>query len=277
MWLHNLNPVILSLGTFGNFGSFEIRWYGLVYVLGFFLAIGWLYYLRRKRFFEIEKLSKEQIWDLMFYLLLGVLIGSRLFMIFWEPRTYLFRPWNLFKIWEGGMSFHGGFVGIITACGYYCKKNKLNFWNVADAMSVPTIFALALGRIANFVNGELWGRIWNGRWCVNFVQADHRAGDVCRHPSTLYAAAQRFMVFGWLWWLSLFREFSPGFVFWNFVFWEGLGRFAVDFFRENTLFLGLSLGQWFSMIMVLSALWMFMQKYKKDCRRLFNQKLRPNG
>ena len=259
MWIHNLNPTILDLGPV------EIRWYGLVYVFGFLLSVYWLHYQSKKG--KIS-LTENDIWDLVFYLMLGVIIGARLFMVFWQPDYYLLKPWNLIRFWEGGMSFHGGFVGIITAAWLYCRKKKLDFWKIADLISIPGIFALALGRIANFINGELVGRVWNGKWCVIFPDYD----QACRHPSILYAAGQRFMVFGWLLFLSFKAEtksFKPGFIFWNFVFWEGLGRIAVDFYREDILYYGFSLGQWFSLIMVLSALYIFALKYKEDWKSLF--------
>lgn len=258
MWVHNLNPVLWDLGPV------EIRWYGLAYVLGFFLAVGWLFYLQKKK--QIS-LNKDEIWDFVFYLMLGVLIGSRLFMIFWNPEIYLFKPWNLIKIWEGGMSFHGGFVGIVAAGWLYCKKNKHPFWRIADLLSTPTIFALALGRLANFVNGELVGRIWGGKWCVVFPDY----GSQCRHPNMIYSFFQRIMVFGWLFFLTFWKEFKPGFIFWNFVFWEGLGRIIVDFYREDLLYFGLSLGQWFSSVMVLAATVVFIKIYSEDWKKLFSR------
>lgn len=258
MWTHNLNPTLLS------FGPLEIRWYGLVYVLGFFLSLWWMLYLQKKKKLE---LTKDQIWDLSFWLLLGVLIGSRLFEIFWEPRYYFSNPLNLFKIWQGGMSFHGGFVGIVLACWFYCKKQKINFWKMADILSIPTILALTLGRIANFINGELVGRVWNGRWCVIFPDYDQQ----CRHPSILYAAAYRFIIFGELLWLSFWKEFKPGFIFWNFVIWEGLGRFIIDFYREDVLHFGFSIGQWFSLIMIIIALFFFAKYYQEDWKKIFTK------
>jgi len=258
MWVHNLNPVLLDLGPV------EIRWYGLVYILGFFLAIAWLRYVSKKGFIS---LSKDEIWDFVFYLMVGVLVGSRLFMIFWNPEIYLLKPWNLLKIWEGGMSFHGGFVGIVTAAWLYCKKKKLHFWKMADVMSVPTIFALALGRLANFINGELVGRVWDGKWCVIFPDY----GTECRHPNMVYSFFQRLIVSGWLFLLTFWKEFKPGFIFWNFVFWEGLGRIIVDFYREDTLYLSFSLGQWFSAVMVIVALVAFVKYYKEDWKKVFRK------
>jgi phosphatidylglycerol:prolipoprotein diacylglycerol transferase len=258
MWTHNLDPAFLHLGPL------EIRWYGLVYVVGFLLTIGWLSKAQKQG--KIE-LTKEQVWDLVFYLMIGVIIGARLFMIFWNPEIFLFRPLNLLKIWEGGMSFHGGLAGVIAAAWLYCRKKKLDFWKIADIAAVPAMFALALGRIANFINGELIGRIWNGKWCVVFPDY----GPECRHPNMIYSFFQRMIVFGWLYCLSVWKEFTPGFVFWNLVFWEGIGRFVMDFFREDTLSLGLSLGQWFSMVMIVIAGWMFWKKYKEDWKKVFGK------
>ena len=255
MWIHNLNPTLLQLGPL------EIRWYGLVYVLGFFLSVWWMHYLKKN---DQLKLTKEQIWDFSFYLMLGVIIGARAFMMFWQPEIYLLKPWNLLMIWQGGMSFHGGFVGIVVAAWLYCKKNKLNFWKIADVMALPAIFALALGRIANFINGELVGRVWNGKNCVVFPGYEE-----CRYPSTLYAAGKRFLVFGWILFISIKKEFRAGFVFWNFVFWEGLGRIIVDFYREDILYWSLSLGQWFSLVMVLISGFFFIKIYKDDWIKVF--------
>ncbi len=257
MWIHNLNPTLLQLGPL------EIRWYGLVYVLGFFLSAYWLKYLVKK---GKILLTEDEIWDLLFYLILGVLIGSRLFMIFWNPEIYLRNPFNLLKFWQGGMSFHGGFVGIVTAAYMFCKKKKLNFWIITDIFSVPTMLALAFGRIANFINGELVGRIWDGKYCIIFPNYD----ETCRHPSTLYAAGKRFIIFFYLVWLSFWNKFTPGFIFWNMVFLEGLGRFIVDFYREDALHYGFSLGQWFSLIMVIVATIMLIKGHKKDLRMMFN-------
>jgi|SRR3989338_10899196 len=272
MWINNLNPVLLQLGFL------QIRWYGLVYVLGFFLAAWWLFQAQKKHKIELDS---EGIWDLLFYIMLGILIGSRVFMIFWNPEIYLFHPLNLFKIWEGGMSFHGGFVGSIIACYFYCQKKKLNFWVIADILSAPIILALALGRIANFINGELVGRVWNGSWCVVFPNYD----NLCRHPNMIYSFVERFTVFLWLWSLSVRKTFTPGqvtsvrdqppspfaagFIFWNLVLWEGVGRILMDYFREDILYYGWSLGQWFSLIMVIVATVILIKKYRQDLKTIF--------
>jgi phosphatidylglycerol---prolipoprotein diacylglyceryl transferase len=251
MFTHNINPVLFTLL------GLEVRWYGLIYVLGFILGFLWL-----KR---SQLLSSDDLWDLMLYLTLGTIVGARLFLIFWYPQTYLLNPLNLIKFWQGGMSFHGGFTGIIVAGYLFCKIKKINFWKIADILSVPFILALGLGRIANFINGELVGKVSNAKWCVVFPQFDQE----CRHPSTIYAAIKRFIVFGWVYFLSLKNNFSPGFIFWNFVLWDSVGRLIVDFYRFDQLYYYLSLGQWFSVIMIGISLVYLIKNHIKDIKLIF--------
>ena len=255
MYIHNLNP------TPFNFGPLEIRWYGLVYAFGFIIAAYWLH-----KYKERLNLTKDQASDLLFYIFLGLLIGARTFMIFWQPQEFLYHPWNLIKIWEGGMSFHGGLLGAIIGAYLYSKKRQLPFWKIADLLAIPAIFALALGRIANFINGELIGRPFSGSWCVIFPNQN----QVCRHPNMIYSFFQRMAVFSWLMYLHYKDNFTPGFIFWNLIFWEGVGRIIVDFFREDLLYFGFSLGQWFSLTMILSALLAFRINYRADWNNLFN-------
>lgn len=262
VWTHNLNPILVNFGSIGPIGPLEIRWYGIIYVLGFFLAIAWLYYLESKK--QIE-LSKDEIWDFAFYVMATGIVFARLFMFIWEPAYYLFHPLNILKIWEGGMSVHGSIVGGLIGGYLYHKKRKFNFWKMADAITLPLIFALALGRIANFINGELVGRISKQNWCVYFPDYDMN----CRHPSTLYAAGKRFLVVGYLLILQFWKEFKPGFIFFNFILLEGFGRFIVDFWREDILYFYLSLGQWMSLVMVLVALYILIKYYKKNLKSLF--------
>ncbi|MBT3298084.1 prolipoprotein diacylglyceryl transferase [archaeon] len=261
MFIHNLDPVLVAFNLFGL--NLEVRYYSLAYLLGFFLSVWWLMYWRKRG--ELN-LTKEEVWDFAFYLIVGVIVGSRLMMVFWQPMTYLSDPLEIFRFWNGGMSFHGGLIGIISAGLIYCKIKKIKFLSMADLMSVPTLFALAMGRIANFINGELVGRITNLPWCVEF-----QGYFDCRHPSTLYAATKRFIITGWLMFLSfseLRKKFKPGFLFWNFVFWDGLGRVILDFFRWDILYLGLSKGQWLSAIMVVVSLYFFWKYYQEDWKVL---------
>lgn len=240
----------------------QIRWYGLVYVLGFLLG-GWFLLKARSRL----GLSKDDVWDLLFYVVVGVVVGARLFEVFWHPAYYLGDLVNFVKVWQGGMSFHGGFVGVIVAVWLYSKRKKLDFWRIADILSLPAMLALAFGRVANFINGELWGRVFDGSWCVNFRNTG--GGDVCRHPSTLYGAAKRFMVAGWLYCLYVRDGFTGGFLFWNFVLFEAVGRFIVDFYREDVLWWMLTIGQWFSLVMVVVAVIVMIMRYRVDWKRVF--------
>ena len=246
MWVHNLNPTLLELGPL------EIRFYGLVYVVGFLFA-WWLMF----RYRDSLGLSKKEVEDLIFYIILGILIGSRLFHVFfWEPGYYLSNPLRIFFVWEGGMAFHGGLIGVLAAVWYFCKRFEKKFWKLADVIVIPGVFALALGRIANFINGELWGTVTDVDWCVVFP-----AVEGCRHPVVLYGALGRFVLFGFCYWL-LRKELKAGFVFWNFVFWIGLGRFFTDFWREDMRYLSLSLGQWYSLLMVIIGGYILWKHYQ---------------
>ncbi|MBW2964285.1 prolipoprotein diacylglyceryl transferase, partial [Candidatus Woesearchaeota archaeon] len=184
-FVHNINPVLLDLGPV------EIRYYGLVYVLGFllvYLYFDWL--IKRKRI----RMDKDGLYDLIFYNMLGVLIGSRLVhCIFWEPSYYLLRPWEIFYVWQGGMAFHGGLAGVALATWLWWKKTgkKIPYAKLADHLAIPAVFILALGRIANFVNGELPGKVTDVWWCWYFPGVEG-----CRHPQVLYSAAKRLLVFG---------------------------------------------------------------------------------
>ena len=253
MWVHTLDPILFSLGPL------EIRWYGLAYVLGFLFIMYWVMKYRR----EIN-LKKDEVYDFSFYVMLSVIIGSRLFhVLFWEPSYYFSNPLKIFYIWEGGLAFHGGLVGCIFATYWFCRRRNINFFKVADLLSVPAVFALALGRLANFVNAEIFGPVTTVSWCVDF-------GDsLCRHPYQLYAAVKRFFVFGILFSLHRRGGFRSGFLFWMMITLLGVGRFFLDFLREDTLYWFLSVGQWMSLVMVLVGFFVLLQKYKKDLRKLF--------
>jgi phosphatidylglycerol---prolipoprotein diacylglyceryl transferase len=256
MWVHNLDPTLLSLG------SVEIRYYGLVYFVGALIAY-WL--LERARKKGDVPLEKNDTADLVTWLIIGVLVGSRLFyVLFYNFSSYINNPLRVFALWEGGLSFHGGLVGIIVAAYWFCKKRKMHFFDIADILSAPLMFALALGRIANFINGELWGTVWNGKWCVVFPAA----GQECRHPYQLYDGIKRFVLTGWLVWLGR-KNWKPGFIFWNFVFFEGLGRFVLDFWKGVDPVFWLKPGQWMSIVMMGIALWYFYTHHKEDCKKLW--------
>lgn len=251
----SLDPVLLHLGPL------EIRYYGLVYVLGFLAAYWFLNYERKRGRLSA---TKEDLYDLLFYLMLGVILGGRLFHVFfWNPSYYLQNPLQIFAIWKGGMAFHGGLVGTAIAAWYFSKKKNISFWKLADILVIPAALFLAFGRLANFVNNELYGPVTNVAWCIYFPGVEG-----CRHPYQLYAALKRCAVFLFLLFLNK-KTWKEGFLFWNFLTLFGIGRFILDFWRADATFLGLSAGQWYSIPMFVLGSYMLWTKYRADLRRIF--------
>jgi len=194
------------------------------------------------------KISRNDVLDLVVYALIGVLAGGRLgYVLFYNLSHYLAEPLKILAVWEGGMSFHGGLIGAFIAVYYFCRKRELEFWKIADILIVPVPIALFLGRIGNFINGELYGRITEVPWAFKFKNAEGY-----RHPSQLYEAFKNIMLFLGLWWLKD-RKLADGFVFWSFVLGYGVLRFLAEFFREPDahigLLVGLSMGQWLCLLM----------------------------
>ncbi len=244
----NLDPVLFS------FGPLEIRYYGLVYVLGFLLAYFVLMHYSRKL-----RISKDDVENYLVWLIIGVILGSRLFhVLFWQPSYFLNHPWEIFMIWKGGMAFHGGLIAVVVVSYLFAKKKKVHLAKLADILTIPAVLVLALGRIANFINGELWGTVTNVPWCVNF-----KGAEGCRHPTQIYGALKRFFIFGMLLFLNR-KKYKDGFLFWVFVGLMGLGRFFINFVRVDGRFLGLSVGQCFSLLMVFVAVYVLMKYYKNE-------------
>jgi phosphatidylglycerol:prolipoprotein diacylglycerol transferase len=249
MFINNLDPTLLSIGPF------EIRYYGIVYVIGFLLVYYILNLYRKKGKLD---LTSDDIDNYILYLMIGVILGARLVhMFFTDPGYYLSNPINMLKIWEGGVAFHGGLLGAIIVSYYFAKKKNIPFLKLADIIVLPAAFVLALGRIANFINGELYGTITNVSWCVKF-----QAADGCRHPSQLYAALKRFIIFGIIYALSR-KEHKDGFLFWTFIVLIAIGRLIVDLYRETFRIIGLSVGQWFSVIMIAIGIYVLVKYYRK--------------
>lgn len=250
MFIHNINPTLIDLGIT------EIRYYGLVYALGFLIT----YWFMKKR------IGQRKAENLIFYLVIGMLIGARLFeAIFWEPAYYFSNPLRILYFWEGGMAFHGGLIGILVAGYLFCRRYKERFFEIADMASLPAILFLALGRIANFINAELVGRITDVSWCVKFP-----GHEGCRHPSQIYEAIKRFIVFGWLVWLNRGR-WKAGFIFWNFILWDNIGRVITDVWRADPdIFLGMNMGQLQSLIFAMIAAVFIYLLHREDIAKLFN-------
>jgi phosphatidylglycerol:prolipoprotein diacylglycerol transferase len=258
-FVHNINPTLLHLGPL------EIRYYGLVYVLGFIAVFLYFRYLIKHK--KI-KLTEDEIYDLVFYEMLGVLIGSRIIhIIFWEPMYYLSQPWKILYVWEGGMAFHGGLIGVAIATYLFWRKkeirNKITLAKLADYLAIPATVILAFGRIANFINGELPGKATDVSWCWYFP-----GYEGCRHPQVLYAAAKRFLVFGWLIFLNT-KKHKEGFIVWNMVTFFGLGRLIIDFYRDDPTLFGLTAGQYLSLIMLVLGSYVLSRYYRQDVKNMW--------
>jgi phosphatidylglycerol:prolipoprotein diacylglycerol transferase len=248
MFINNINPVLLNLGPF------EIRYYGIIYALGF--LIGYLF-LRNMIKHKRLKLSYDSLDSFFLWLVVGVVIGARLFeIIFFSWPYYSTHPLEMLMIWNGGLSFHGGLVGAALVVYIFSKKHKLHFYDFADALVIPAALALALGRIANFINSEHYGIIADAArtpWCVVYEKVD----SYCRHPSQIYESITNLITFGVLLFYDNYSRkkgnYKKGTIFWMFVVMYGLLRFLVNFYRDDPsyqFFLGVSVGQWLSIIMV---------------------------
>lgn len=233
------NPFIL------NFPNFMLSYYALVYILGI-LTITFVLIKNKKTL----NLKEEEIYDLLVFLLVGTILGARLFhVLFWQLEYYLQDPIKIFYIWQGGLSFHGGLLGAFIAAVTYKQIKKISILKLADTIIIPLTFFLALGRLANFMNSEILGVATNVPWCVVFQNID----NVCRHPIQIYAAAGRFALFTFLLFLNK-KTKKPGLIFWTFILLISLGRFALDFLRDEPAFFGLLTGQWFSLILIVISL-----------------------
>lgn len=239
MFYHNINPVLLKLGPF------EIRYYGLFYVLGFVIAYFMLVYLAKKRQLS---LTKEDISDFLLYEIIGIIVGARLFYaLIYNLKFYLTNPLQIFAVWQGGLSFHGGLLGGIIATIIFCRKKKIDFYDLADITMIPLALGLALGRIGNFTNGELFGRVTNVPWAVKFPDAEG-----FRHPSQIYESLKNLFIFSVLWHVKNMK-LPKGFLFWLFIALYSFLRFIVEFFREPDMQLGFFFG-WLTMGQMLSII-----------------------
>ncbi len=247
-----IDPILIE------FGPFAIRWYALAYVAG--LLLGWRY-LRRVVTRPGWKLTPAAVDDLLFYATLGVLIGGRLgFVVFYQPAYYLQHPWEVLYVWQGGMAFHGGLIGVVVGCLITARQHGVGPLEVGDAAAVAAPIGLFFGRLANFVNGELYGRVTDVPWAMVFPMG----GALPRHPSQLYQAALEglalFLVLAWM--ASGRRDpANAGRLGGTFLLGYGLARFTVEFVREPDPQLGLllgaiTMGQALSLPMMALGAWM---------------------
>lgn len=243
------DPIALSLGPVA------IRWYGLMYVVGFVLFVALGRYRARTQ--PQQGFNKADIDDLLFFGVLGVILGGRLgYVLFYKPAFYLQHPLEILMVWQGGMAFHGGFLGVLAAMWWFARKKKMRWLQVMDFIAPLVPLGLAAGRLGNFINAELPGRVTDLAWGMWFPQADKF--PVARHPSQLYQfALEGVMLFIILWAYS--RKPRPvGAVSGLFLIGYGAFRFIAEFARQPDDFLGLlalgfSMGQWLSLPMILAG------------------------
>ena len=266
MLIHpQFDPIALSLGPL------QVHWYGLTYLVAFTLF--YLLAVRRAAgaHFASRGWNRVMVEDLLFYGVLGVVLGGRLgYVLFYKPGYYLSHPAEIFAVWQGGMAFHGGLLGVIAAMALYARRQRRHFFEVADLVAPCVPVGLAAGRIGNFINGELWGRAADPSlpWAMVFPQS---GTEVARHPSQLYQfGLEGLMLFAILWWYARVPR-PQGAVAGLFLLGYGVFRFTAEYFREPDSFLGLlalnmSMGQWLCVpMMALGAL--FWAMAKKDAFR----------
>ena len=207
------------------------------------------------RFKKLE-FRTDALYDLLFFILIGVILGGRLgYVLFYNFGYYLQDPFAILKVWEGGMSFHGGLIGSIIAILLFCINRQKTLYDITDLLAIATPIGLGLGRLGNFINAELYGRITDVPWCMQFPTA---LG--CRHPSQLYEfLLEGVLLFIILWWMKE-RRYPKGFLSYTFVAFYGLFRFMVEFFREPDEHLGfllewVTMGQILSIPMILLGVW----------------------
>lgn len=235
-----IDPVAFSIGPL------DVRWYGLSYIAGTLLG-WWLLRLRAAR----HGWNAEQVADLVFYVVLGAVIGGRLgSVLFYNLPYYLDNPLAIVKIWEGGMAFHGGLVGVLFALWWFARGQRRGFFEVTDYLAPVVPLALCFGRIANFINGELWGKPSDVPWAMVFP--DPAAGAVARHPSQLYQAALEGLLLFVILWLYSARPRPTMAVSGLFLSGYGFFRFLVEFVRVPDAQLGYLAFGWLTMGQVLS-------------------------
>lgn len=267
MMIHpQFDPVLISIGPLA------IRWYALSYIVGFMLFL----WLGHRRIAQGNTLfTREMLDDFLTWGILGVIIGGRLgYVLFYKFSTYIDHPLDIFKVWEGGMSFHGGFLGVLAAMWLFSRKHKISFLKTMDFVAPLVPLGLASGRIGNFINGELWGRVTdiNAFWAMGFPQAHYEDVEAAahnplwaewlqqytmlpRHPSQLYQFALEGICLFIVLWIFSKKTRPNGQVASLFLAGYGFFRFLAEFARQpddylGLLTLGLSMGQWLSVPMI---------------------------
>jgi len=258
-----IDPVAIHLGPLG------IHWYGLMYLIGF-MSLLYLGKWRVRQHPESDWKTSD-IDDILFFGALGVIFGGRLgYVVFYQPDYFIHHPLEIFALWQGGMSFHGGFLGVLAAMWFFArkveKKSPGKKWlGIMDFVAPLVPIGLGAGRMGNFINGELWGRPTDLPWAMVFPKVD----SLPRHPSQLYEfGLEGVALFVLLWWYSS-KPRPTGAVSALFLIGYGTSRFLVEFAREPDGFLGpllfgMSMGQWLSLPMILLGIWMLRRAYSSS-------------
>ena len=255
MFINNFDPVAIQIF------SIEIRWYSLAYIIG--ILLGWIL---SKRFFISNVELKEKFDDFLTFVILGIIIGGRLgYVILYNPNYYLDNLIDIFKIWEGGMSFHGGLIGVVLASIYFAKKNNQNFFIYLDVISIVAPIGIFFGRIANFINSELYGTETNLPWAVQFIKID----NLYRHPTQLYEAIFEglilFLILIYLRNKGLMK--ITGLMSGIFLICYSIFRFIIEFLRVpdeqvGYLLFNLTMGQIISCIFFLIGIYLTIVRYE---------------
>jgi phosphatidylglycerol:prolipoprotein diacylglycerol transferase len=260
-WLHaipfpNINPVFLELGPL------QFRWYGLMYLIG--LTSAYFLILRRVQSKGLS-MTKDQVYNMIVWAAFGVFIGGRLgYTLFYNFSYYMQHPANILAVWEGGMSFHGGLLGVIVALFWFSQRYGIPAYQVADLAAAATPIGLGFGRLGNFINGELYGRATDVDWCMVFPSG----GPACRHPSQLYEAGLEGVFLFTLLWVIGKTSPPPGTIFWSFITGYGLCRMLIEFVREpdahiGFIFASFSMGQLLSFPMIVVGACMLAFGYQR--------------
>jgi len=266
----HLSPVALDIGFF------QLRWYSLAYLAGIFVGYWYLLKLTRQ---PGSPMARRHADDMVFYAALGIILGGRIgYVLFYNLGYYLQNPVDILKLWDGGMSFHGGVIGTTLGILYLSWKEKLPWLRIHDYVACCVPFGLFFGRLANFVNHELWGAPTNVPWAVRFPEiiAGLTALGPPRHPTQIYEALlEGVVLFAILWWMfwKTQARYQPGKLVGAFIFFYGLFRFAIEFVREPDAQLvefaqvtGLHMGQWLSLPMIVGGAWLMATAKKRRVR-----------
>lgn len=256
----NINPVLLEIGPIA------IRWYSLAYIVGLLIGIKYLRFINDK--YNYLALSNELSERIITWLILGIIIGGRLgYVLFYYPTEYFNDPLEILKTWHGGMSFHGGLIGISLASYFFCKRYKLAFLKLTDLLCCAAPIGIGLGRVANFINGELYGRATNQAWGVVFLNQ-----NIARHPSQLYEALLEGLVLFMILFLMttrLKKAQAPGLLTSAFLLLYSLFRIIIENYREPDIDIGLiyqnfTIGQLLSLPILLTAIIILANRHKKE-------------